>query len=46
MGKKKGKDKNKLARMSEEERQRYLQVIACNYFLYHILNIHDKRKKS
>lgn len=25
MGKKKGKDKNKLARMSEEERLRYLQ---------------------
>lgn len=25
MGKKKGKDKNKLARMTEEERQRYLQ---------------------
>lgn len=25
MGKKKGKDKNKLARMSEEERIRYLQ---------------------
>jgi hypothetical protein len=25
MGKKKGKDKNKLAKMSEEERQRYLQ---------------------